>query len=432
MPVDKRTANYFRQVTGVAVYKVLTILAAFISIPLTIDYLGIERYGIWSTMLSILSWITLFDLGVGNGLRNKVAAALAERRNEEASYYISSAYIFIGSVLFVMAVIIMVASIAIPWQSVFNTTVVDERDLRIALQITVFFISINFLTSLVGSLFNAIQKTSISTFGHFLSSALQLVFVVILLETSSSSILKLSIAYGFSTLAVNLLLTFYFFRGRPKLVSLPPTFRPFVPPLLSLGLKFFVIQCSFLVIFLTDKMLITQLFGPTEIAGYDAVFKLFGIATLIHSVITGPLWSAYTEAHTRNDIAWLSKTVRHQIYYLAPISIVAILIALFYDVFLFLWVGDRFQVSSSLVISLMIFVIISSWCNVFAVFLNGVQLLKIPLIVAVVGMTLNIPFSIFFSNHLSMGSSAVVLGTCTALIPSAVFLPLRTYYYFFR
>src|SRR5574341_1512330 len=43
----------------------LTLLAA---VPLTLGYLGQERYGLWATISSFLVLLQFADLGIGNGL----------------------------------------------------------------------------------------------------------------------------------------------------------------------------------------------------------------------------------------------------------------------------------------------------------------------------------------------------------------------------
>ena len=63
--------------------KPLSMIVSYIYIPLVLNYLGVEKYGIWSTILTILSWISYFDIWVGNGLRNKLTESLAKKDNKE-------------------------------------------------------------------------------------------------------------------------------------------------------------------------------------------------------------------------------------------------------------------------------------------------------------------------------------------------------------
>ena len=53
--------------------KLLTILISLIIVPLTLTYLSSYEYGVWLTISSVLSWLDFFDVGLGNGLRNKLS-----------------------------------------------------------------------------------------------------------------------------------------------------------------------------------------------------------------------------------------------------------------------------------------------------------------------------------------------------------------------
>ena len=75
---------------------------------------------------------------------------------------------------------------------------------------------------------------------------------------------------------------------------------------------FHIFNCIF-VIFTTDKILITQLFGPQHVASYDVVFKLFSVITIVHGILMAPLWSAYSDAYHRNDMEWIKKTIKNQL-----------------------------------------------------------------------------------------------------------------------
>ena len=58
------------------VYKIGSACLSLISAPLLLKCLGDEKYGAYATMLSVISWIYYCDLGIGNGLRNKLAESI--------------------------------------------------------------------------------------------------------------------------------------------------------------------------------------------------------------------------------------------------------------------------------------------------------------------------------------------------------------------
>jgi len=175
-----RTHNYISQIKGSLVFKFLAVCSSFMAVPLMIRYLGQEQFGVWSTLLSVMSWVVFFDLGLGNGLRNKLTESLAKEDTRQAAAYISSAYTLIGLLSLILFAAVAVASLFIPWQRVFNTHAVSETLLKLTVVTAAFFIFLNFWTSLINQVLNAVQKTSVVVFGQFLSNTLVLILVFIL------------------------------------------------------------------------------------------------------------------------------------------------------------------------------------------------------------------------------------------------------------
>ena len=79
---NKRTLRAKKNITVSFISKAISILIGFIIVPLTLSYIGEVEYGIWLTIASIISWFSFFDIGLGNGLRNKLAEALAKDDQE--------------------------------------------------------------------------------------------------------------------------------------------------------------------------------------------------------------------------------------------------------------------------------------------------------------------------------------------------------------
>jgi O-antigen/teichoic acid export membrane protein len=131
-----RSANYLVQVKSSAGFKILAVSASFLYIPLNIHYLGQELYGVWSTILTVLNWFTFFDLGLGNGLRNKIAECLARQEPDIAKEYISSAYSIISLIAGLVVLIVSVLCAVLNWQSIFNTLAATNS----VLQITMFIL----------------------------------------------------------------------------------------------------------------------------------------------------------------------------------------------------------------------------------------------------------------------------------------------------
>ncbi len=421
----ERTRNYLHQIKGAVVYKAVAMLASFLAIPMMIRYLGQEQFGVWSTLLTVMSWIVFFDLGVGNGLRNKVAEALARNDQTEAANYIASGYSLIGLIALVLWALVTGVSFFVPWQAVFNTQAIPETTLRLTVQVAVFFVILNFWIGLISAILGAVQKTAMTALGQLISNILALSFVFVLTKTTVATITYLAVAYGLSLVSANCILSFLFFQANYELRPKPNLDKQHVKPLLTFGLQFFVIQIAALVIFTTDKMLISQLFGPEYVTQYDVIFKLFGIITFLHVLIITPLWSAYTDAYHRGDFGWIKKILHKQIWVFIGIIAAITFTATIAKPFIRIWIGARFEVDSLLILSMSALVLVTTWLNIFSYFLNGVQKLKVSWVVSIFAMLLNIPISIFLARYTSLGVSSVVIGTICSLLPGVFLGPYQ-------
>src|SRR5688572_4689820 len=76
----------------------INMLTMLISIPLTLNYLGAERYGLWVTISSSIMLLGFADLGLGNGLLNAMAEANGRNDRKAAVYCVSSAFFMLSGV----------------------------------------------------------------------------------------------------------------------------------------------------------------------------------------------------------------------------------------------------------------------------------------------------------------------------------------------
>lgn len=421
-----RSHNYVKQVKGSVLYKVGAIAATFLVMPIMIKYLGVEQFGIWATMLTLITWVMLFDLGIGNGLKNKVAESLAQDNSKQAARYISTAYGLIGIISFALFSIFLVLSFWIPWQVVFNSQAISEAALRQTIVTLSFFIFFNFWISLVNQIYHGLQKSSVVVLGQFISNIISLFLVFFLYQFTQPSINLMVWAYGLSLVVANLVLSFFVFK---KHKELQPTYKDFdknkIRPLLSLGLKFFVIQLAVLVIFMTDKIVITQLLGPEHVTPYEVLFKLFSVFTVIHSLLLAPLWPAYSDAYQRGDLAWIRKNIRQQIKVALFLFLGAFILALVGPIVVSLWIGDEIEISQTLYYLFAIFIFFSVWSNVFAYFVNATNNLGIQLYTSVLAAIINIPLSIYLVSNLKLDLNGVILATIFSLSFYAFLGPIQ-------
>ena len=412
-------------------YKVLAIGLSYLLVPLTINYLNIEQYGIWMTLLSVMSWVAFFDIGLGNGLRNKLAEALAVNNIKLARTYVSTAYIAVGFIALIFFGILISLLPFTPWNKVFNTVSLSNTELSSVVFVVGFFFLLNFVLSLCNPMFYAYQEASLATMRQVLLNLLALIAIYILIHYSSGSLLYLGICYGLSMVLSNLLLMFYFFKKHNAVI---PSIRYIelskIREISSLGIKFFIIQMAVLVIFATDNMIITQVLGPAQVTPYNVVFKLFSIITIGHSIILTPLWSAYTDAYAKGDIKWIRDMLKKLNLMMIPIIIGVLILIFFARDIINIWVGPEIKFPHLLVVFMGIYTVISVWNNNFGYVLAGIGKVRLGSFYTPITGAINIPISIYFAYRI--GISGVILGTICSICISAILSPIQVWYFIFN
>jgi O-antigen/teichoic acid export membrane protein len=100
--------------------KVGSVAIGLILIPLTINYVNTVQYGIWLTISSMVSWISFFDIGMGNGMRNKLTTSVTLNDYVSARKYVSTTYAILAGVFFFCFVLFLLINNIINWNYILN------------------------------------------------------------------------------------------------------------------------------------------------------------------------------------------------------------------------------------------------------------------------------------------------------------------------
>ena len=73
---QERQRRFILTVLSNFAIKGITLFTTIISIRLTVNYLGAERFGMWALISTFSAMLAFADLGIGNGLLNSISDAL--------------------------------------------------------------------------------------------------------------------------------------------------------------------------------------------------------------------------------------------------------------------------------------------------------------------------------------------------------------------
>ncbi len=378
---NTRNKNFLKQIKASLFFRLLSILISFALVKYMLEYLGVEQYGIWSVILSFMTWILFFDLGIANGVKNKVSQCLAKENHEEANEFISTGYIILIVFSIVAYLILFILCGFIDWQSIFNTKIIQNEETVIVIRIVLFFILTNFVLSIITAVFNAVQKTSLIVFSQFLTNFLSLIMIILLIKFTDSNLIYLSVAYGIALITSNIVLSHWFYKRN---IHLSPTIKAFkknkIKDISSLGMKFFFLQLTIFFMLTTDRIIITQLLGPSIVTNYDILYKYFGAILILHGLFNAPLWSMYTEAYVKNDYIWIAQTLIKMVKLIFVYILILVGLIFSANFIIDIWLNNSqivFSLSNYIYVSIMILVL--AWHNIFAFFTNGIEKTKIQL-----------------------------------------------------
>ena len=105
--------------------KIVGVAAAFVTVPLTLNYLGSERYGLWMTISSVSLMLGFADLGIGNGVLNAVADAHGRDDRRLGREAVSSGFFLLSLISVALVAVFAVVYTFVPWARVYNVTSAD-------------------------------------------------------------------------------------------------------------------------------------------------------------------------------------------------------------------------------------------------------------------------------------------------------------------
>lgn len=431
--VEGRSKERLRRVALTAIASVgargINLATTFISVPLTIKYLGIERYGLWLVISSVITLLGFADLGMGNGLLNTVAEADGKDDRTMVREYVSSALFMLLVIAGLFALFWLLIYSQVNWGWVFNlSSARAQAEAGPALMVFMGCFLVGMPLGITQKIQLGYQEGFINNLWQSAGSVLGLlaVLVAIMLQADLPWLVLAMAGSPVLITAINGIMLF----GRRN-----PWLRPHWRAVrrvsawrvLKTGLLFFVLQIAVAVGFQSDNIVIARYLGADLVPQYAVPMRLFMIVPSLVGYILTPLWPAYREAIARQDVSWVKKTFRRSVLMSVIFNLVpTIFLITFGNVVLNLWVGPEITTTLFLRIGLGLWAILYSMSNSIAMVLNGANVIGFQVVCAGLMSISNILLSIVLVQVI--GVSGPVYGSLVAqmlfaLIPFILYAP---------
>lgn len=391
-------------------------------VPLTIMCLGDYKNGVWLTISSFLLYTDSLDIGLGNGLRNKLAAYWAKGDMEKARQSVSSTFFTLILIMIPIAIILLVLINTIDLYALVNVKPQIIDNLREVYSISTILVCAHFVIKFIGNIYLGLQLPAVNNLlvvgGQTL--ALAIIFVLSRQKGMDNMLLWVAIANTLAPLVIYVIaypITFY-----KKFPELRPSLKYFkkemVGELLGLGFKFFILQIAGIIIFASSNFVISNVVSPAQVTPYQVAYRYFSLTMMIFTVIGVPFWSATTDAYERGDIDWIKKSMKRLHMILIAIFLALVLMVVVANFVYRIWVGSDIIVPMSLTtgMALYLMIVITSLC--YSYFLNGFGFLRLQLITTIISAIIYIPLAIALGHR--FGTTGIVIALCIMNTPGVI------------
>ncbi len=423
----ERTVKAKKNIAASIIIKGLSIIVGFLMVRITLGYLDQTTYGIWLTLTSFLTWFSFFEIGLGNGLRNKLAEALASKDYDLGKAYVSTTYAILSLIVGVIAVLFFIGNNFIDWTVILNTEKKIASELTYLSFIVFGFFFLRFIFQLITIVLTADQRPALANAFGPIGNLVMLILIYVLTKITEGSLIYLSWVLSVVPVLVLLIATIYFYSKDYKHIapSISHVKIKYAKDLLSLGVKFFIIQIVGLIVYQSSNIIIAQYFGPSEVTVYNIAYKYFSILTMAFTIIVSPFWSAYTEAWVKKDIVWIKNTIKKLLKIWAVLSLGGVIMLIFAKQFYYLWIGDEVIIPFNLSLVLLIYFVTYTFGGIFNMFINGIGKVKLQMYSSMIGALVFITLAIFLIEYFKIGIIGLVLASILSNFYGLILAPIQ-------
>lgn len=423
---DMKSIQLYKNIAFSFLIRGAALVVSLFTLPVYMNYFPNQAIlGMWFTAISMLSWILTFDLGIGNGLRNHLVEPFIKNDIKEIKKIISSAYISVGVVVFILSISSIIIIPSLNWNVIFNISsdIVGKDVLLFMVTMLVIGILIQFWLKLITSIFYALQKSALPGLLALSSSILMLIFTL-LAQTDNiiNNIKALSIAYVFTANIPYLLATIILFftklkKCKPSIIYFK---KSYAHRIIKLGGIFFYLQILTMIMFSTNEFLISWLVNPKEVVTFQIYNKLFSLVSTFFNLALTPVWSGVTEACVKKDYLWVRRLyhkLNGMLLILVPCELILIILM---PTILKFWLGDNtIEVNFTYSIIFALYNILFMKMSIDTSIIAGFGTLKVQTIALTITILLKVILS-FAIIHITKIWISIIIANILALIPYIV------------
>lgn len=339
------------------------LLVAIFAIPLLIDGLGLERFGVLTIAWMIVGYFSLFDMGLGRALTKLVAEKLGQGQDNEIPSLVWTAISLMAVLGILGAILIALIS---PWlvSSILKIPLELQNETKIAFLILAMSIPIVIISTGFRGVLEARQRFDLVNAVRIPLGIFTFLGPVLVLIFSKSLIIVVASLFFIRLLSWFAYIILCFF-VEPNLRRSITISRSLIRPLFHFGGWMTITNIISPVMVYMDRFIIGAIISMAAVSYYATPYEVVTKLFIIPSALMGVLFPAFSSALVQ-DSSYASQLFDRAVNYIfiALFPFVLVIVAFAHEI-LSLWLGTDFANNSSLVLQLLaVGVLINSHAHV--------------------------------------------------------------------
>lgn len=416
--------NYIFSLSSSFFNTFLITLIGFISVPISLEYWGQDRYAIFAILNSLIVYLSVSNLGI-----NTAATILISKNTDESS----KVFIFkrclkllvISVSLFLFCFIIFDRNFK-GWINIIgHVPEILFNETYKAMFIMVMFFLINTIFSLIDSLYFGFKLLYVQKFFDSLNTILNFVILLTIVKLKGS-MGQFMFLMGAAKLLISIFKIVYFkyskiIKSESEGTSCKDSEYKNI---LKTSLRSFLLGLVSVLVWNTDNFVISHLSGMDSVTPYSITFKLFSILYSIIFLINTSIMPLVADEYGKNNWNWINKIHKNITVIMGALGgLLWIGGVLFAKDIILLWSGEKGYAGYFVVFFLGGYSYILSIVNLNSNLVSTLNYIKGIYIIGIIEVAINLSISILLIQP--FGLSGVALGTFAgSLLSPFIILPI--------
>jgi O-antigen/teichoic acid export membrane protein len=326
---------------------VLATVIGIISVPISLNYWKVEKYGVWALIASVIVYLNVTNLGLSQSAN--VLVAKNPRISDKFTILKRTLRVLVISIGIGLLIFTLMNMYYKDWIMLLGKIPDNMKsETHMACVIMALFFLVNMPFGLLTSILVGFQKAYLE---NIFSMAMTIAnFTGLLLVVSLKGDLAVyALLNGLGTLGVNIVkagyVYYYIYRPHSDNVHIEKdehnheiSYRHIV----ITALRFFWIGLAAMVVWNTDNFVISHYIGIKEIAPYSVTYKLYYILFNVIFMINGAILPLMARELGNGNWEWINRVYRSLLVLIAAVGGLTWLGGLlFYKDAIYWWVGAR-------------------------------------------------------------------------------------------